>query len=72
MAESQKNHARDIFTLSKRLEEILHDKFELIATRAAKGEIEPAEIDALVDESRDALVMPVAQFVKRTSSRKPI
>lgn len=70
MSESQKNHARDIFTLSKRLEEILHDKFEIIATRAAKGPIEPAEIDAMVDESRDAIVAPVAQYIKRTTSRQ--
>jgi hypothetical protein len=69
MAVDQKQNSRDIFTLSKRLEEILHDRFEIVATRAQKGSIEPAEVDALVDETRDMLVMPVAQFVKRSSRR---
>jgi hypothetical protein len=69
MAADQKQNLRDIFTLSKRLEEILHDRFEIVATRANKGVIEPAEIDAMVDETRDLLVMPVAQFVKRSSRR---
>lgn len=69
MSADQKQQSRDIFTLSKRLEEILHDRFEIVATRAAKGNIEPAEVDAIVDETRDLLVMPVAQFVKRSSRR---
>jgi hypothetical protein len=69
MAADQKQNLRDIFTLSKRLEEILHDRFEIVATRASKGSIEPAEVDAMVDETRDLLVMPVAQFVKRSSRR---
>lgn len=69
MAADQKQNSRDIFTLSKRLEEILHDRFEIIATRVQKGTLEPAEIDAMVDETRDLIVMPVAQFVKRASRR---
>jgi hypothetical protein len=69
MAADQKQNLRDIFTLSKRLEEILHDRFEIVATRASKGVIEPAEVDAMVDETRDLLIMPVAQFVKRSSRR---
>lgn len=69
MAADQKQNLRDIFTLSKRLEEILHDRFEIVATRASKVAIEPAEIDAMVDETRDLLVMPVAQFIKRSSRR---
>jgi len=69
MPADQKQNLRDIFTLSKRLEEILHDRFEIVATRANKGTIEPAEIDAMVDETRDLLIMPVAQFVKRSSRR---
>lgn len=63
--------SRDIFTLSKRIEEILHDRFEIIATRAQQKKLEPAEIDKMVDETRDLLVMPVAQFVKRSSKRPP-
>lgn len=69
MAVDQKQQCRDIFTLSKRLEEILHDKFEILAGRAQQKKLEPAEIDAAVDETRDALVMPIAQFVKRSSRR---
>lgn len=69
MASDQKQHSRDIFTLSRRLEEILHDRFEIVSTRAQQKKLEPAEIDALVDESRDAIVLPVAQYIKRSSRR---
>jgi hypothetical protein len=69
VTEHQKQSSRDIFTLSKRLEDVLHDRFEIISTKAQKGRLDPAEIDAMVDETRDAIVMPVAQFVKRSSRR---
>lgn len=69
MAVDHKQQSRDIFTLSKRLEEILHDRFEIIATRSSQRKLEPAEIDSLVDETRDLIVMPVAQYIKRSSRR---
>ena len=64
---SLKHTSKEIFDLSKRLEDILHDRFEIITDRAKKGNISPQEIDAMVDETRNQIVLPVAQYIKRSS-----
>ena len=61
--------ARDVFSLSKKVEEVLHEAFERIAERVKKEPMDPRELDAQVDQTRDDLVMPFAQYVRR-SSRK--
>ena len=60
--------ARDLLTLSKKLEDILHDRLEVIADQVKKnkGHIEPGAIDAMVDETRDMIVIPVATYIRKS------
>jgi hypothetical protein len=63
---NQQKQTRDLLTLSKRIEEVLHDRFEIVADRMRKGTMEPGELDRTIDETRDLIVLPVATYVRRS------
>ncbi len=69
MDEDQRQVNREVFNLSKKMDEVLHDFAERILDRARKGKIPTEEFDAMVDQCRSELVTPTAAYVRRASRK---